>query len=86
MSDLQTMAQKFGVSERDLNSFAQSVIESMKKDGIIEAFKSMDEKTRTEVAAAYGINAVRKMQQFTNTYFSDPRAAAGFRATVKGLL
>lgn len=83
---IKQMAKKFNVSESALMGFAVSVIESMKKDSVQDAFLLMDEAERVELVEAYSMTAIKKMQQFTNTYFSNPAAAENFRAAVKSLL
>ncbi len=86
MDNILVLAKQFGVSESALKGFAQSIINDMQKDGIVDAFLVMDEETRIETLEAYGLAAIKKMQMFTNKYFSDPEAAKTFRATVRNLL
>ncbi len=86
MHHILVLAKQFGVSESDLKGFAQSIINDMKKDGIVDAFLAMDEGEHSEVINAYALSAIKKMQTFTNKYFSDPKAAEHFRKTVRKLL
>lgn len=86
MSNISTIAKQFNVSENALRGFAQSVILSMKADSVDDAFLLMNEADRIELVEAYSMAAIKKMQTFTNKYFSDPQAADQFRAAVKSLL
>ncbi len=86
MYQLAKLAEQFGVSETNLKSFAQAVIESMKADSVDDAYLAMNEEQRAELVQAYSMAAIKKMQTFTNKYFSDPQAADQFRRTVRNLL
>lgn len=86
MNNILVLAEQFGVSESDLKSFAQAIINGMQRDGFVDAFIDMDEETRGGVIEAYSLNVINKMQIFTNKYFSDPKAADAFRKTVRNLL
>lgn len=86
MSDIQRLAMQFGVSETDLKSFAQAVINGMKADSVDDAYLAMSEKRQRETVEAYATHAVRKMEQFVGTYHTNPEAAEDFRRTVRGIL
>jgi len=69
MDDLiKEMAEQIQMSQEDIKCFCQSMLNSMKKDGL-----TIDQLDRQAVEA-YAVAAVKKMQSFTNTYFTNPEA------------
>ena len=66
-------AKNIKMSEGDIKCFCQGIINSMKKDGLTLKDLTVD------ALQAYAIHEVKKMQSFTNTYFSNPKARKAFQ-------
>ena len=73
----QDLAKSMSVSESDVISLAQSVANSMIKDGL-----SADHANNSEVIEAYVIHANKKMQSFVNKYLSNDDAKKGFQLSI----
>jgi hypothetical protein len=86
MINIRTLAQQFGVSESDLESFAQSIVLDMKKDSVDDAAKLMTDAEKVDVVQAYAAASIKKTQRFVNSYIANPEAADAFRRTVRNLL
>jgi hypothetical protein len=83
---IKELAESMNVSVTDLMCLANSVVNSIVKDGAKEAFLSMDETDRVEMSSAYIPVAVRKMNQFTSTYLTNPEARKVFKQNVLEVL
>lgn len=86
MNEIKLLAESMGVSVADLMCFAESVAVGINQDGAKDAFLSMTDSDKTETSIAYAAHAVRKMDQFTTTYMTNPEARELFQANVLALM
>lgn len=78
MNTYQQLAQDLGVSLTDFMCFAQSVADSIEKDGMTKIFAESSAEERTDIAKLYAEEANKKFQQFVLTYFKKNGAKEAF--------
>lgn len=84
--NIKELSEIMSVSEADLKCLAQSVVNSISKDGLAEQFLSMKNEDQAEVAKAYVVDANKKMQSFHTTYLTNPNARESFQHSVLALV
>jgi hypothetical protein len=85
-SEINLLAESLGVTPADLLCMAQSVANSIDKDGAKKAFLEMNDYDKTETATAYVANSVRKFNQFTSTYLTNQQSRQAFQSNVLSLI
>ncbi len=76
------LAKQMNVSEADLLAMAHSVKNSIIQDNSSQNFIEANEEDQVELTQAYAIHANKKMQQFTNTYQTNPEARKVFQESI----
>ena len=74
MSHVTVLAKRLGISVTDLQALATSVVNGLKADGMVEKFLAASESDRVMLVEAYVVAAIRKMDQFVNTYLTNREA------------
>jgi len=82
MESVNKIAKEMGIDPIDVKCFATSIINGMKKDGVVETFISGTEATKLDLLMAYADDACKKMDQFTTKYLTNPEARATFIKSV----
>lgn len=80
--DIKALADSMGVSVADLMCMAQSVANSIEQDGAVDALSQASDEDSTKMVQAYAVHAVKKIDQFTTTYLTNPEAREMFQARV----
>lgn len=81
-SEIKNFADEMGVSVTDLMSFAQSVANSIEQDKAVDAFINASDEDSTKMTQAYAAHAVKKSDQFTTKYLTNPEARSTFQTKV----
>lgn len=80
------LAKSMNVTESDVLTLAQSVVNSLVQDKAQQEFINASEEQGMEITEAYLIHANKKMQQFTTKYNTNPEAREIFIENIFYLL
>jgi len=82
MESINKIAKEMGINPIEVKCFATSIINGMKKDGVIDTFLTCEEDIRISLLMAYAEDACKKMDQFTTKYLVNPEARIAFIKSV----
>jgi galactose-1-phosphate uridylyltransferase len=82
MTDTKKLAETLNVSETDLMCLAQSVANSIEKDGAADVALQNQDTFGVEIVKAYIPVAAKKYDTFVSTYLTNPDAANSFKQSV----
>jgi hypothetical protein len=80
------LAKSMGVSESDVLCLAQSVANSLKKDGVDKIESELSDADKTAVTIAYVPHAVKKFESFVSVSKTNQAARATLEKTVLNLI
>lgn len=80
--EIKALAESMNVSVADLMCMAKSVANSIEQDGAVDALSQASDEDSTKMIQAYAVHAVKKVDQFTTTYMTNPEARETFQARV----
>lgn len=78
INEIKQLAEELNIHPNDVQSFAQSIVNSIVKDGAQETFMSADQESMIKMMQTYAVRAVEKMKAFRAAYLSQPEVRAEF--------
>jgi len=82
MTTINELAKEMKVTEADLRCLAVSVVNDIKKDGIVNEFLTGTDSFRLDIISSYIDHACKKMDEFVTRYLTNPEAREIFIKTI----
>lgn len=83
---IQSLAQNMGVSETDVMTMAQGIVNDLVKDRIDDVYVDSDTTIQCDLVQAYALHQQKKLRDFHTTYLTNPQAAQAFQSSVYDLV